>query len=81
MKLGFVEKDLAIQNTIKEITILDYYQPENAHHASVKYAVEALKLPPSFNMEEIDARSSMGSFYDNSRNSSASRDDPFSTSN
>ena len=42
LKLGFVEKDVAIQTTIKEISLVDYYQPSHANKAAVPYAVEVM---------------------------------------
>jgi len=48
LKLGFVEKDLAIQTTIKEILLIDYHQPTKAGVCAVPYAVEVMQLLPSF---------------------------------
>jgi hypothetical protein len=85
-KIGFVEKDLALQVTLREIAITDYFSQAYASKIACIYALDALKRAPNtLDINGPDMRSSVASICENNlfafgtsqndgRNSSASRD-------
>jgi hypothetical protein len=64
--VGFVEKDLALQVTLRDISITDYFSSANAANIACAYAIESLKLVPgTFDINAPDMRSSVASNFDN----------------
>lgn len=45
-KAGFIEKDLALQITLREIFLSDYSAKADASKVACAYALESLKFPP-----------------------------------